>query len=130
MQDPKISHKVGTTAGDGWAVSEQDPAGYMQYGPYVTSLLVGDQVATWKLKVDKKSVGMDKIVRLEVSDADDGGKIINQRDVLRSEWKKANHYEYFSVPFTLDKSRQGHRIELRVWSYGGASVKQQLVGIS
>jgi len=54
MRDPKISHKVGTAAGgNSWAVSEQDPAGYMQYGPYVTSLLVGDQVATWKLKVDK-----------------------------------------------------------------------------
>lgn len=131
MNSPGIGHVIGRAeAGGAWSVNVLDKPNFMQYGPYTTSLSAGDQIATWKLLIDNNTADNLNIVRLEVVDADDGGRVIAQRSITRRQWKQAGRYEYFSVPFNLDAARQGHRIELRVWWYGYAYVRQQIVGIS
>ncbi|AXI03766.1 glycoside hydrolase family 130 protein [Aquirhabdus parva] len=132
MTNPNIQHVVGRAEVDGWSVNVHDTANYMQFGPYTTTLQAGNQIATWKLQVDNNTADNGKIVRLEVYDVDAGTApaLIGQRDITRKQWKQANRFEYFSVPFNFDSSRVGHRIELRVWWYGISYVKEQVVGIS
>lgn len=130
MSNPSIGHVIGRAEADGgWSVNVLDNPNFMQYGPYV-QLPAGDNIATWKLMIDNNTADNNKILRLDVVDADDGGKIISQRDLTRKQWKQTQRYEYFSVPFRLDANRAGHRIEMRVWYYGSAYVKQKVVGIS
>jgi len=53
--------------------------------------------------------------------------VLASRDVTRSQWS-ASGYNCFALPFTLDASRVGQQIELRVFWYDRAYVREQKVG--
>lgn len=131
MSSPVLRHGIGHAGAEGdWAVSQSDPPNHlMQEGPDVPMPL-GDNIATWKLWIDDNTADTVKMVRLEVVDVDAGDAVLSQRDLRRNAWAHARRYEYFSVPFRLDPLRAGHRIALRVWSYGGAALQERVVGIS
>ncbi|MBP2159672.1 MULTISPECIES: hypothetical protein [Asticcacaulis] len=131
MQSPGIGHVIGRLEADGgWSTIVTDGQDFVQYGPYTTTIPKGDNIATWKLMLDNTTNDNIPVLRLEVVDASTGGTILTQRTVTRKQFKQPFRYEYFSLPFTLDASREGHMIELRVWSLGVSYIKIKTVGIS
>lgn len=130
MNSPRIGHVIGRTDLDGWSANVvQDVPDYLQFGPYTTQLGAGSHIARWLLLIDNNSADNLPIVRLEVSDYTAGGQILASRDVTRTQWGSTFQYGCFTLPFTLDASRTGHLLELRVWWYGRAYVREQRVGV-
>jgi len=127
-QDSALGHSIGrrTNATDWSANVAQDNAGYLQFGPYVSSVPVGENVAVWALQVDNNSADNYPIVKLEVSDFDAGQKILGSRVITRQQWAAPNRVEYFAVPFNNGASN--HRLEFRIYWYDRAYVIEQLVG--
>ncbi len=131
MQSAGIGHVTGRLEADGgWSTNVNDPHDYVQYGPYSTAIPVGDNIATWKVMLDNTTADNGLVFRLEAVDATTGGTILTQRDIRRLEFKQPNRYEYISLPFTLDPSRAGHAIELRMWAYGNSYIKILTLGVS
>lgn len=132
MSGQFIGHNVGRADGDGWSANmTQDPApGYLQYGPYYPSLPVGDHIVTWSFMIDNNTSNDDAQLRLEVVDADDGYKIVQQRTLTRKQWKQTGRYEYFSVPFRVEPSMLNHRLEFRVYWHRRAFIREGRVGLS
>ena len=83
----------------------------MQYGPYVSGLQPGNNVATWTLMVDNNS-GSQSVVRLDVNDATSNG-ILAQIYLTRQQWTAANTFQDFTLPFTVNSGNVSDRIELQ-----------------
>ncbi|WP_256079933.1 hypothetical protein [Massilia sp. YIM B04103] len=131
VNSPNIGHNIGRPDGDGWSANmSQDTPQFLQYGPYYTNTPVGDNIITWSFMIDNNSSDNADMLRLEVVDVDDNFSVIAQRNITRKQFKQTGRYEYFSVPFRLDPSKRGHRLEFRSWWYGRAFIRQGVVGIS
>lgn len=131
MQSAGIGHVTGRLEADGgWSTNVLDPRDYVQYGPYSTTIPVGDNIATWKVMLDNTTADNGLVFRLEIVDATTGGTILTQRDIKRKEFKQPYRYEYISLPFNLPVSRAGHSIEMRMWSYGNSYIKILKLGVS
>jgi hypothetical protein len=127
---PPDGVRVGRAENGGWAAnSATDPEGFLQYGPYTTTVPPGDHVATWTLMVDNNTADDLPIVRLEVVDAAAGEKILASRVLTRKQWVAADQYQSFSLPFTLDNASASHPLEFRVYWYDHANVREQDVSI-
>jgi hypothetical protein len=126
----EVGHYVGNQKEE-WVVSPGDPAGYLQRGPWTTEPILGDKTAFWDLELIEKNTGplnQDRnLVRLDVFDAD-AVRVIASRNVARREWKKTDENLCFTLPFKIESSNAGHRIEFRVYSYGGSEVGVEEVG--
>jgi serine/threonine-protein kinase len=122
--------RIGRPDENGWSANTgQDQLGYLQYGPYITDVDVGNHIVTWALMIDDNSYDNLPIVRLEVSDYTTGVTILASRDITRREWSKTFEHECFYLPFSLDSSRLGHILEFRILWYGIAYVHLTKVGL-
>jgi hypothetical protein len=115
-------------SGNGWAVNDAE-SGFMQYGPYTTEITSGYKMAFWDLKIiNPIGEPSKKVLMLDVYDSTTGGPPIASRELQRRDWKSINTNLCFTLPFRLDSSRVGHRIELRIKSYGGTAFSMEEVG--
>lgn len=123
-----IGHIIGFAEGDGWAASTASAAGFMTYGPYVSTLTAGEHTALWTLMIDNNDYDEQPIVRLEVYDAA-LGDVITDRTLTRPAWALTMQHETFGLPFTLDAARAGHPIEFRTYAWSRAYVRVDKVGV-
>src|SRR5262249_14505841 len=68
------------------------------------------------------------MVWLDVNDATTNS-VLAGRFVNRQEWTTTYNYETFTVPFTIDSSRSGHRFEFRVSWLGYSYIKAEGCGL-
>lgn len=123
--DAALGHIIGRAEGTSWSVNTiQDSSGYLNFGPYDTSLSTGKWTATWSMKIDNNISDDHKIVRLEVFDAD-AKKIINYRDISRQQFIQANQFQDFNVEFQY--INQNHKLEFRTYWYDSANVHLQKI---
>ena len=101
------------------------PNRFMSYGPYTKAVPAGNHTATFRLQLDNVTAGNDRILTVDVFDAD-SGKVIAKREIRRGDFSNANQYKDFNVGF---KSEAGHRLEFRTYWHGGSYVKQDYVSI-
>lgn len=131
MTAPEIGHNTGRAEAGGWSVSgARDKPQFMQFGPYHTALDEGDHIATWSFMIDDNMSDDAGQLRLEVVDADDHLTVLQQRTITRKQFRQPMRYEYFSLPFHVDRARINHRLEFRVWWHGRAYIRQGKVGLS
>ncbi len=123
-----LPHIIGRNSADGRLTIVTDGSGYMQYGPYTTSVAAGPNTTTWYLMVDNNTADNGRVVRLEVNDATTSTVLATQ-DITRQQWKGTYDYEAFSLNFTLPAGSGGHSLEFRVWSYGISYVRELKVRI-
>jgi len=130
-QDPALHHVLGRADGDGWSVNVQQdaPNGWMQYGPYTTTVQPGDNLAVWNLLIDNNTNDQNGIVILDAFDTTTLTRIASTT-ITRPMFQAPNTYETFAVPFTVDQSQEGHTWEFRIWWIGWAYTREQLVGFT
>jgi hypothetical protein len=130
-QDPALGHVLGRADGDGWSVNVQQdsPNGWMQYGPYTTTVQPGDNLAVWNLLIDNNTADQNGIVILDAFDTTTLTRIASTT-ITRPMFQAANTYETFALPFTVDQSQDGHTWEFRIWWIGWAYTKEQVVGFT
>jgi len=115
-----LYHQIGRQDGDGWSANTaQDNAGFLVYGPYVTDIPVGENIAVFKAKIDNNSADDLVVMTLEVYDAT-ADAIIASRQITRTQFAATNHYEFFSVPFLMTAT--GHKMEFRVYWHDRAYI--------
>jgi len=131
MDGTGIGHQTGAAEADGtWSATvASHTAGYLQFGPYVSNVSAGTHKAMYRLQVDNVTADSGPIVRLEVSNFTQH-IMLAQRDVTRDEWAAAQRYQTFELPFEMpaDDSMRNDKIELRVFWYRRAYVREALVG--
>jgi hypothetical protein len=122
-----LAHATGHLDGDGWLCQTgiDAPNLFMVYGPYDTSLPVGPNTASFRLKIDNNTANNDTMVSLDVRD-NTNGAILASRAVTRQQFTVAGDWVTFSLPFSLPAA--GHAIELRVFWMGAAYIKVDWVG--
>lgn len=119
-----LPHIIGYADGNGWAV-DAGPAGHMTYGPYTTSVPVGNHVATWRVLVDNNTAGNAALLYLDVWDATTN-QTLGSLQVTRQQWVAPWAYQVFEVPFSMSAS--GHQIEMRTYAYGASYIRVNKVG--
>lgn len=114
-------HHIGRRDGEGWSVRVGDPtARAMNFGPYTTAVNPGQRTATFRLMIDNRSANNDRILTLEVYDAN-SGRVITSRNVTRGQFNAPMVYQNFNLTFT---AQAGQRLEFRTFWLGGAYVRQ------
>ncbi|UKS28310.1 hypothetical protein LOZ80_05070 [Paenibacillus sp. HWE-109] len=105
-----FSHTVGRADGDAWSANvAQDDAGFMLWGPYVSTLPAGQLTTTFKVKIDSIAGNNDNVLRLDVRDSTTGQDLA-AFDVYRNQFKSNNYYQDFSLSYT---NVAGHPLEFR-----------------
>ena len=123
-----LGHATGHLDGDGWLCQAgiDAPNLFMVYGPYDTSLPVGPNTASYRMKIDNNSANNNPVVMLDVRD-NTNGAILASQTVTRQQFAIAGDWVTFSLPFTL--ATAGHALEFRVYWMGGAYIKVDWVGV-
>ncbi|MBJ94666.1 MAG: hypothetical protein CMP23_09380, partial [Rickettsiales bacterium] len=122
-----LLHAIGHNDSGGWAATTAaDNAGYMAYGPYVSSLPAGPMTVSFELLVDNNSADNLPVVSLDVFDAT-AGAIVAQQDILRSEFAAPWQLQTFNLEYTQQAS---HVMEFRTFYYDVSFVRQAEVGVS
>ncbi len=122
-----LSHAIGRLDGDGWsAVTGDDDAGYLCYGPYTTGIPRGDNTASFVLMIDNNSADDLPVVNLDVYDATSGA-VLAERTVRRREFEGVFEYQVFNIDFT---SAAGHMLEFRTYWFDVAYIKEDKVAVS
>jgi hypothetical protein len=97
----------------------------MSYGPYTSAVRSGRRTATFRLMVDNVGADNNRLLTIEVFDAETG-KRLAARDVRRRAFARPFAYQAFDVGFT---AVSGHRLEFRTYWHGGSYVRQDNVTI-
>lgn len=114
-------HQTGRRDADGWSVRVGDPtAKAMNFGPYTTAVNPGQRTATFRLLIDNRSANNDRILTIDVYDAN-SNRVIASRNVTRGQFSAPMAYQNFTVTFT---AQSGQRLEFRTFWHGGAYVRQ------
>jgi len=123
-----LRHGTGRLEGTGWLCQpgRDEPNRYMTYGPYVTTVPAGPQVAEFRLQVDNNTANNDSIVDLDVRNATTG-QTLAARTLTRRQFPVASDYVTFTLPFTLPAANQS--LELRVLWRGTSYTKVDWVGL-
>ncbi|MBO3272248.1 T9SS type A sorting domain-containing protein [Hymenobacter defluvii] len=123
-----LGHGTGRLESDGWLCQTgiDEPNRHMVYGPYVTTVPAGAQVAEFRLKVDNNTANNDSIVDLDVRNATTG-QTLAARTLTRRQFPVASDYTTFTLPFTLPVANQS--LELRVFWRGTSYTKVDWVGL-
>ncbi|UOR03622.1 T9SS type A sorting domain-containing protein [Hymenobacter aerilatus] len=123
-----LGHGTGRLEGDGWLCQTgiDAPNRHMVYGPYVTNIPAGPNVAEFRLKVDNNTANNDSIVDLDVRNATTG-QTLASRTLTRRQFPVASDYTNFTLPFTLPADNQS--LELRVFWRGTSYTKVDWVGL-
>ena len=128
MQSPGIGHVIGRLDADGWSANTaQDPANFLQYGPYVPTA-AGAHTASWELMVDNNTFAGDGGPVLELQAYDSTANVtLAVRDVQRREFTAALQYQTFALPFTL--AAPGDKLEFRVLWLRKSYVRERSVAL-
>ena len=125
-----LQHQTGSPNSQGWVAQKgRDKVGYMSYGPYYAGLSEGEHVAVFSLAAASTSTSTSALLRLDVNDAAEQ-KSLAVRDIRLNQFLTPNRFEYFCIPFRLDKMHLGRPLEFRVYWFGNGTVTSRLVGIS
>ena len=122
-------HQTGVSAGNAWvARAGIDPTNkYMSYGPYTTDVPAGDRVATFRLQIDRNTGNNDRVVTIEVFDANTGRVLPGaSRTLYRRDFGQGMRYQDFDVKFTASA---GQKLEFRTFWHGSATVWQDDVQV-
>jgi hypothetical protein len=122
-----IFHNLGSAQGEGWETTPSQGAGYASFGPYTTATPVDWCNLVFKLRINSLAGANDVVARIEVRDQTDN-VVITWRDIRRADFKQANHYEFFIVPFRVLPSWDHHQLEFRTYVTGAATIRQDRVG--
>lgn len=127
-QAESLPHVVGYAVAGGWGASAGTPAGFMTYGPYVTSVPVGMNVASWRIRVDSITYPdtLD-VVTFDVWDTTAAASL-GSLTVKRTEWVASDTYQDFEVPFALVSTSVGHPLEFRTLYHPSATVVVDQIG--
>jgi hypothetical protein len=124
--ETQLNHQVGRKEGDGWSVRVGDPPNrFLSYGPYATAVPAGTRTATYRLMLDNVNAANDRLLSLDVFDAN-SGRVLASRSLRRKEFSKAFQYQDFDLDFTAST---GQRLEFRTYWHGGAYVRQDYVRV-
>ncbi len=124
--ESQLSHQIGRRDGDGWSVNVRDtPNRYLSYGPYTRDVAAGNRTATFRLQLDNVTADNNRILTIDVYDADTG-KILAKRELKRRDFSRAFEYKDFSLNFN---AVAGHRLEFRTFWHGGSYAKQDWVTV-
>jgi len=119
-------HHIGRAEGDGWSVRVGDaPGRAMNFGPYTTAVNPGRRTATFRLMIDNRSADNNRILTIEVYDAN-SGRVIASSNVTRREFNTPLTYQNFTLTFT---AQSGQRLEFRTFWHGGAYVRQDYASV-
>lgn len=130
--ETQLSHQIGRRDADGWSVRVGDPINqYMSYGPYVstlpaggTTLPTGRRTATFRLMLDNVTADNNRILTLDVFDAN-SGRSLKTMDITRRQFNTgAFSYKDFTLDFI---AAPGQRLEFRTLWRGGSYVRQDSV---
>jgi predicted GH43/DUF377 family glycosyl hydrolase len=122
-----MNHQIGRADADGWSANtSQDNPGFLVYGPYASDIPTGENLACFKMSIDNNTMDNNNIVKLEVYDATTD-TMIASKDITRQMFKQTNHYEFFTLPYTIDASRSGHQMEYRIYWYKTSYIKADRV---
>jgi hypothetical protein len=123
-----LGHKTGRLETDGWLCQTgiDAPNEHMIYGPYVTNVPAGPNIAEFRMKIDNNTANNDPVVDIDVRNATTGASLAFQT-VTRQQFPIAANYTSFKLPFTMPADNQA--IELRVYWRGGAYIKVDWVGV-
>lgn len=123
-----ISHATGHGDGDGWLCQAgiDAPDLFMVYGPYDSSVPVGPNTASYRLKIDNNTADNHAVVMIDVRD-NTTGQVLGSQTVTRQQFSIAGDWVTFSLPFTL--ATAGDALEFRVYWMGGAYLKVDWVGV-
>lgn len=124
-----IYHAVGfAEPWGGWAANVSNPVGALTYGPYTTSVPVGNRAAAWRLMIDAPSgPASDVVVNIEVYDTT-AAQVLATRSILRKEFVFPMAYQTFELPFVMSTARAGHQLEFRTYYAKTAYVNVQKIG--
>jgi hypothetical protein len=127
-----LGHLTGQAESDGgWSgILGTNAPGWLQYGPYTTSVAPGQNVAFWALQIEGALPAdpNNAILTLDVNDATTQRQVVSMQ-VTGAQWDYPNVYQFFALPFGVDQSQLGHQFEFRAYWLGGASVKEQGCGV-
>ena len=127
MNDPRIGHAIGQRRPDGWSAgTNQDPVGYLQWGPLPTVLAPGPHRAGWDLLIDNNTATGDTgpIVELTVFDYDKNTALA-RRTFTAPSGPAPTSTRISCAPFTLPAGDAGDRLGFRVFWYQRAYVRER-----
>ena len=127
----EFGHSVGRRDGDGWSAGvDQDPPGYLAFGPYARDIPAGQYDVRFRLQVDVVNANNDNVVRIDVNDFDQrpdcGDCVLVSRTVRRREFAADRRYQDFTLRV---QNPGGHRLEFRTWWTDRSYVKQDRVEV-
>lgn len=112
-----LPHITGAADGTAWVGRPGMSAGYLTYGPYVTTIPAGSRTAVYRIMVDQVTPSASTIVAVDVYDVT-ANEFLLQLNLTPDDFDAPYVYQFIEIPFTYDSSRLGHSIEIRTW-YGG-----------
>jgi len=112
-----LPHITGAEDAGAWAGRPSMSAGYLTYGPPVTTIPAGARTAVYRIMVDQVTPSTSTIVAVDVYDAT-ANEFILQLNLTPQDFDQPYVYQFIEIPFTYDASRLGHSIHIRTW-YGG-----------
>ncbi|WP_433304561.1 serine/threonine protein kinase [Actinoplanes sp. CA-030573] len=123
------SHLVGRLDGDGWSATVKDGPGFLSYGPYTTKVTAGSHAGSVALAIDNNTADDAVVATLDVFDSTAGMRLA-VRQVHRNDFTRPNHYQVFTLPFSIAKGTAGHMLEIRTWTNSLAYLRQDWQGFS
>lgn len=113
---PAFNHETGTFSGAlAWTCGANTPRGLMLSGPYLESLLPGKHVAHFRLAVNATSHESEKLIRLEIRQAD-SETVLAAKDISWEEFAVSGESQDFSLKFV--NQEVGDPLEFRVFWNG------------
>ncbi len=115
----QISHQVGARNGFAWSASvAAHAAGFMTFGPYITTVPAGQHQVAWRLKIDTSQGANDLAVTIDVTRAN-GTQVLASRQLRRADFSASNVYQDFALSFA---SNAGDVLEFRTQWHDAADI--------
>lgn len=120
-EGPYFTHPTGHLDNDGWLVQcGIDAVGYMLDGTHATDIPVGQNTVNFQMMVDNNTADDNVQLRCEVFDFTTGTTLATM-SVTRKQFTAASTYQDFSLDYI--NAAAGHKIDFRVYWYGGTYLK-------
>lgn len=123
----ELSHQVGRAQDGGWSANTgQDAAGFLSFGPYVTTLPRGANTVSWVFEIDNNVADDLPIVTIDIHDAT-ASKVLASRVISRKDFVATFKQQTFNLSY---EQSAGNSIEFRAYWHKHAWVRQHTVAVS